>query len=78
MDKKIDLCSPEMNEVVKEVREMRMKISEECGHDLYRLLAHYQEVGKRLRKTGKYKFVDPEPPAEKPVSTKSTRDEAAD
>ena len=41
MDKKIDLCSTEMNEVVKEVREMRMKISEECGHDPYRLLAHY-------------------------------------
>lgn len=78
MDKKIDLCSTEMNEVVKEVREMRMKISEECGHDPYRLLAHYQEVGKRLRKTGKYKFHDPEPPAEKPAPTESTRGEAAD
>ncbi len=78
MDKKIDLRSTEMSEVVKEVREMRMKISEECGHDLYRLLAHYQEVGKRLRKTGKYKFVDPEPPAEKPAPTESTRGEAAD
>ena len=78
MGKKIDLRSTEMNEAVKEVREMRMKISEECGHDLYRLLAHYQEVGKRLRKTGKYKFVDPEPSAEKPASTESTRGEAAD
>ena len=78
MDKKIDLCSTEMNEVVKEVREMRMKISEECGHDLYQLLARYQEVGKRLRKTGKYKFHDPEPPDEKPVSTESARGEAAD
>ena len=78
MDKKIDLRSTEMSEVVKEVREMRMKISEECGHDLYRLLAHYQEVGKRLRKTGKYKFVDPEPPAEKPAPTESTRGEVAD
>ena len=78
MDKKIDLRSTEMNEVVEEVREMRMKISEECGHDLYRLLAHYQEVGKRLRKSGKYKFVDPEPPDEKPASTKSARGEAAD
>jgi len=78
MCKKIDLCSPEMNEVVKEVREMRMKISEECGHDLYRLLAHYQEVGKRLRKTGKYKFVDPEPPGEKAAPTESKRSEAAD
>ena len=78
MDKKIDLHSIEMNEVVKEVREMRMKISEECGHDLNRLLAYYQEVEKEMRKSGKYKFVDPEPPAEKPASTKSTRGEAAD
>ena len=69
-----DLLRPEMNEVVKEVREMRMKISEKYGHDLYKLLAHYQEVEERLRKTGKYKFVEPEPPAEKPASN----DEAAD
>ena len=74
MEKYSHLLNPEMNEVVKEVREMRMKISEECGHDLYRLLAHYQEVGKRLRKTGKYKFVEPEPPSEKPAS----KEEAAD
>ena len=66
MDKKIDLHSTEMNEVVKEVREMRMKISEKCGHDLNRLLAYYQEVEKEMRKSGKYKFVEPEPPAEKP------------
>ena len=78
MDKKIDLHSTEMNEVVKEVREMRMKISEKCGHDLNRLLAYYQEVEKEMRKSGKYKFVNPEPPAEKPTSTESTRGEAAD
>ena len=78
MGKKIDLCSTEMNEVVKEVREMRMKISEKCGHDPYRLLAYYQKVGEEMRKSGKYKFVDPEPPAEKPASTKPTRDEAKD
>ena len=73
-----DLLNPEMNEVVKEVREMRMKISEKCGHDPHRLLAYYQKIGEEMRKSGKYKFVDPEPPAEKPASTKSTRDEAAD
>ena len=73
-----DLLNPEMNEVVKEVREIRMKISEECGHDLNRLLAYYQEVEKEMRKSGKYKFVDPEPPAEKPAPTKMTRGEAAD
>ena len=78
MDKKIDLCSTEMNEVVKEVREMRMKISEECGHNLNRLIAYYQKVGEEMRKSGKYKFHDPEPPTEKPAPRELTRGEAAD
>ena len=72
------LLNPEMNEVVKEVREIRMKILEECGHDLNRLIAYYQKVGEEMRKSGKYKFADPEPPTEKPASTESTRGEAAD
>ena len=78
MEKYSHLLNPEMNEVVKEVREMRMKISEKCGHDLNRLLAYYQKVGEEMRKSGKYKFVDPEPPAEKPATTESTRGEASD
>ena len=78
MVKPEDLLRPEMNEVVKEVREMRMKISEECGHDLNRLIAYYQEVGEELRKSGKYKFADLEPPTKKPTSTESTRGETAD
>ena len=78
MVKHEDLLRPEMNEVVKEVREMRLKISEKCGHDLNRLLAYYQKVGEEMRKSGKYKFVNPEPPVEKPTSTESTRGEAAD
>ncbi|MXV73388.1 hypothetical protein F4Z99_03805 [Candidatus Poribacteria bacterium] len=78
MVKREDLLRPEMNEVVKEVREMRMKISEKCGHDLNRLLAYYQKRGEELRKSGKYKFADPEPPGEKAVPTESTRGEAAD
>ncbi|RKU36078.1 hypothetical protein C6496_14400 [Candidatus Poribacteria bacterium] len=78
MERYSHLLNPEMNEVVKEVREIRMKISEECGHDLNKLIAYYQKVGKELRKSGKYKFVDPEPAAEKPEPTESTRGEAAD
>ncbi len=78
MEKYSHLLNPEMNEVVKEVREMRMKISEKCGHDLNKLFAYYQEVEKEMRKSGKYKFVDPKPPAEKPATTESTRDEAGD
>ena len=78
MAKKIDLCRTEMNEVVKEVREMRMKISEKCGHDLNKLFAYYQEVEKEMRKSGKYKFVDPESPAEKSASIESSEDKVAD
>ena len=78
MVKREDLLRPEMNEVVKEVREMRMKISEKCGHDLNRLLAYYQKVGEEMRKSGKYKFADPEPSAEKSASRESARGEAAD
>ena len=72
------LLRPEMNEVVREVREIRYRISEKYGHDINRLLAHYQEVEERLRKTGKYKFVDPEPPAENPTPTESSEDKVAD
>ena len=78
MEKYSHLLNPEMNEVVKEVREMRMKISEECGHDLNRLIAYYQKVGEEMRKSGKYKFADPELPIEESASKKSRQGEAAD
>ena len=78
MEKIRDCQTEEVSGVVEEVREIRMKISEECGHDLNRLIAYYQKVGEELRKSGKYKFADSEPSTEKPASTESTRGEAAD
>ena len=78
MEKYSHLLNPEMSEVVKEVREMRMKISEKCGHDLNRVLEYYQKSGEEMRKSGKYKFVDPESPTEKPVSIESSEDKVAD
>ena len=78
MRKMRDYQIEEVSGVVEEVREIRYKISEECGHDLNKLIAYYQKVEKEMRKSGKYKFADSEPPAQKPVSTKSARGEAAD
>ena len=78
MEKIRDCQTEEVSGVVEEVREIRMKISEECGHDLNRLIAYYQKVGEELRKSGKYKFADSEPSTEKPAFTESTRGEAAD
>ena len=74
MEKIKDYQTEEVSGVVEEVRKIRYEISEECGHDLSRLIAYYQEVEKELRKSGKYKFADPEPPAEKPVSKKEAAD----
>ena len=66
----------EICEVVKEVREMRRKLSAEFGHNRDRLYAHYRAVEKELRKSGKYKFT--EPPDEKTKHSKSANVEAAD
>lgn len=73
-----DLIKPEINEVVKEVHEMRRKLAEKHGNDLNEMLAYYQEVEERMRKSGKYKFVDPEPSDEKQTDSESSEGKAAD
>ncbi len=45
-------------ETVKEVREVRHKISARFDHDVGRLVAHYQEMQEKMRRSGKYKFAD--------------------
>lgn len=45
-------------EIVKEVREVRHKISARFDHDVSRLVAHYQELQEKMRKSGKYQFAD--------------------
>ena len=62
-NKEITECS-----IMKEVQEMRHRISAEFGHDFKRLGAYYQELQREMRKSGKYKFADP--PTEKPESEK--------
>ena len=45
-------------EIVKEVREIRHKISARFDHDVGRLGAHYQKLQEQMRQSGKYKFAD--------------------
>ena len=52
--------------IMDEVREMRCKISAEFGHDLNQLVAYYQGLEDKMRKSGKYKFAVL--PNEKPQS----------
>lgn len=45
-------------EIVNEVREIRHKISARFDHDIGRMVAHYQEIQEKMRRSGKYKFAD--------------------
>lgn len=47
---------------VDEIREVRRKISAEFGHDIRRLMAHYIEYEKQLKREGKYHFAKTEMP----------------
>ena len=45
-------------EIVKEVREIRHKISARFNHDVDQLVAHYQALEKKMRQSGKYRFAE--------------------
>ena len=63
-------------EIVKEVREIRYKISARFNHDVGQLVEHYQALEQKMRQSGKYKFA--ELPNEKPNISESTNIEASD
>ena len=63
-------------EIVKEVREIRHKISAQFDHDIGRLVAHYQELQEQMRQSGKYRFADL--PREKPKLSESADTEGVD
>lgn len=60
--------------IVKDVREIRHKISARFDHDVGRLVAHYQELQEQMRQSGKYKFADL--PNEVPKLSESTNTKA--
>ena len=62
-------------EIVKEVREIRHKISARFNHDVGQLVAHYQALEKKMRQSGKYRFA--ELPNEVPKISESTDTEAS-
>ncbi len=48
-----------VDDEITEIRQVRHKISERYGHDVKRLVAHYQELQKELEASGKYKLATP-------------------
>ncbi len=59
-----------------EIHRIRREISAKFDHDVDKLIAHYQALEKKYRKSGKYKFADP--PSEDPKPIKTTDEKAAD
>lgn len=45
-------------EIVKDVREIRHKIFAQFDHDVSQLVMHYQELEKKMRQSGKYRFAE--------------------
>lgn len=70
--------SRQTSEVVKEVREMRRKISEEFDNDLEKFITYCQEKEREWKKTGKYKFASSETTTKETKSADSEKVEAAD
>ncbi len=50
-----------IEEGIKEVRRVRHEISEECGHDVDRLVSFYQKMEEDLRASGEFRFVSDRP-----------------
>ena len=46
---------------VAEVRKARHEISEECGHDLHKVVEYYRSVEEELRRSGRFRFEETTP-----------------
>ena len=44
------------NDEIAEVRKIRHRISEECGHDIHKVAAYYRQVEEELKKSGQFRF----------------------
>jgi hypothetical protein len=48
------------DEVIREVRRVRHEISRRCGHDAHKVVAWYRAFQDELKRSGKYRFFQPE------------------
>ncbi len=65
------------DEGIKEVRRVRHQISEECGHDVDRLVSYYQKIEEDLRASGEFRFADDRPKGPEVSAVKKRSKEAA-
>ena len=44
------------DDAIKEIREIRHWISEECGHDVHKVAAYYRQIEQELKASGEFRF----------------------
>jgi hypothetical protein len=47
-----------LKEEIDKIRAVRHRISARCGHDPKRLLEHYQQVSRKMRASGQFRFAE--------------------
>jgi hypothetical protein len=64
-----------LEEEIERIREVRRRISAQCGDDPSRLVEYYRQVSAGLRATGKYKFAESAPNPAEPTKGMLLREE---
>ena len=64
-----------VEEEIERIREVRRRISTQCGDDPGRLVEYYRQVSAKLRATGQYKFLEPVPTETEPTTDMLLREE---
>ena len=47
------------NDEISDIRRIRHEISQECGHDIRKIVAYYRQVEMELKKSGDFRFEEP-------------------
>ncbi|MCP4699941.1 MAG: hypothetical protein GY862_24285 [Gammaproteobacteria bacterium] len=47
-----------VDEEIREIRKIRHEISEECGHDVHKVVAYCRNIENQLKKSGCFRFED--------------------
>lgn len=64
------------DEVIREVRRVRHEISRRCGHDPHRIVAWYRRYQDELKRSGNFRFYQPDE-SNDPSTTQSGTSERA-
>ncbi len=58
---------------IDEIRRIRRRVSAEHDHDLRKVAEYYREIEKKLRESGRYKFVDEPLRKVQPANSQGTK-----